>query len=279
LGQSGNKERKSVGSKYDELRTQMAFIEQPIQEIDFKHYILPKGYNKPLFIADLHGLFHDRKAIDITLNYAIKEKCDCVIILGDFLDNYQHSFFSKSNIIAEQFWKERDWGIDMLKLLQDLFGFVVLKLGNHDGRREKAIEQLPPKFADLIELASYEDYLRFDKSSVKFVEPYNIVQVGKLNCIHGDEIYGGGGIHVAYNRLNKAFDNIISAHSHIISQTPPRATISGEVFGSWTIGCLCNLHPRYNPINQWRHGFAIVEVEDDGMFIVNNRHIIDGRIF
>jgi predicted phosphodiesterase len=275
------KTRGNSGSyeKSEELLKQWAFIAEPIQEIDFEPYVLPKGYNKPLFIADLHGILHDRQAVEVAINHGIKEKCDCVVILGDFLDNYQWSTFPKSTLIAERFWEEREWGIDILQLLQNIFGLVICKLGNHDGRREKAIEQLPAKFSDLIELSSYSDYLRFDGSNVQFVQPHNIVKVGKLNCIHGDEIYGGGGVHVAYNRLNKAFDNILSAHSHIISQTPPRATISGEVFGSWTIGCLCNLHPKYNPINQWRHGFAIVDVEDDGMFIVHNLHIINGRIF
>lgn len=264
--------------KSEWLLEQWAFISEPIHELNYKPFVVPKAYNHALITADWHGLFYDRKAVDAAINYGLKKKCNCCIIDGDFLDCYQFSKFDKSNRIAERFWEEREWGIDILKLLQDCFGYVIYKQGNHELRREKCIEQLPAKFSDLIELSKYEDYLRFDGSNVQFVEDYNIVQFGKLNIYHGHEMQGGGGIHVAYNRLNKVFDHSLSAHSHV-KQESSKTTITGEVFGSWTLGCLCNLHPRYNPINNWCHGVADVEIEDDGMFLVENKRIIDGRIF
>ena len=98
-----------------------------------------------------------------------------------------------------------------------------------------------------------------------------------MNIIHGHEYQGGGGIHVAYNRMNKAMDNVISGHSHV-TQNSVKKSLSGKFYGSWTVGCLCSLSPRYAPKNNWNHGFVIVERDADGEFVVDNRMIIDGKI-
>jgi poly(A) polymerase Pap1 len=73
----------------------------------------------------------------------------------------------------------------------------------------------------------------------------------------------------------KTFTNVISAHSHV-SKSDIFKDLEGEIRGSWAVGCLCNLSPAYNPINQWQHGFAVVDIDTDGDFEINNR-IIDGR--
>jgi hypothetical protein len=165
----------------------------------------------------------------------------------------------------------------MLQLLQDTFGYVVLKKGNHDIRRERHIERISKDMPELMDLARYDDYLFYEGSNVQFVEDYNHIIYGKLNGMHGHEYYGGG-IHIAYNRLHKTFDNIISAHSHV-SNSVVIKTINNEMFGSWTIGCMCSLTPRYAPKNNWHHGFAIISKEANGEFEVNNKRIIKNKIF
>lgn len=88
----------------------------------------------------------------------------------------------------------------------------------------------------------------------------------------------GGGIHVAYNRLNKTFDNTLSAHSHK-SQGVIKQTINREVFGSWAVGCLCNLTPRYCAKNDWTNGFAIIRRDNSGDFEVENKVIFGEKLF
>ena len=48
---------------------------------------------------------------------------------------------------------------------------------------------------------------------------------------------------------------------------------------TWSTGCLCDLHPDYRPLNNWNHGFAIVEVAKDGTFQVQNKTVINGTIY
>jgi len=264
--------------KYTDLEEGLILINKPVIELDYTPYIVPPAYNKTLIIADLHGLFCDMQSLEIAINYGIKHNCDSFIIDGDFLDFYQFSKFDKSNRIVEQFYEEQEWGVELLQLLQRIFGFGILKEGNHDARRQLYIERLPLVYEEIKLLGGYSDYLNYSGSNIQFIKDYNVINYGKLNIIHGHEFQGGGGIHVAYNRLNKAFDNIISAHSHV-KQEAVRVGIDGEVYGSWTLGCLCNLHPRYNINSNWTHGFATVAKDESGFFEIQNKLIINKKIY
>ena len=208
----------------------------------------------------------------MAVNYGIKRNCDSVVILGDFMDFYGFSKFSKSRLTLEQFETERELGQDMLQLLQNTFGYVVLKQGNHDIRREQFIMQEAIRIPEMRELTTYQDYLFFDGSNVQIVEAHRHITYGKLNGIHGHEYFGGGGLHIAHNRLIKTFDNTISAHSHR-PESKILPNINGERFGSWTLGCMCQLNTAYAPKNNWSHGCAVTEKDRNGMFEVDNKLI------
>ena len=261
----------------DYLREQWNFLEQPVREIVDTSFIVPKQYTKALVINDIHSRFYDREATRIAIESGIKENCNVCIINGDLLDFYQYSKFDKNPNILPYFLSERDWAIDFLEILQNVFGKVIFKKGNHDIRRELHIRKKLYDVPEMEGLIDLDDYLNFNGSTVDVLEDTQIIEFGKLNIMHGHEYYGNG-MHIAYNRLNKTFDNTLSAHSHV-SQQSMRRTIRGEMIGSWAVGCLCNLHPRYCPKNNWVNGFAIVEREGNGDFLVQNRQIVDGKIF
>jgi hypothetical protein len=89
LNQTGNNKVRKDKAEY--LREQWAFIAEPIAELNYRPFIVPKAYNHALITADWHGLFYDRKAVDAAINYGLKRNCNCCIIDGDFLDCYQFS--------------------------------------------------------------------------------------------------------------------------------------------------------------------------------------------
>ena len=267
----------SKKAKNQELADAFHLLAEPIKEIDPTPYDIPLGYKKLLVIADIHSRFYDKRALYKAIEDGLKSNCQGVLINGDFMDFYQYSKFDKNPNIVADFASEQDWGVDLLSLLQSLFGVVYLKLGNHDLRRELMIQRLSATMPELQGYTSYQDYLFYEGSNVQFIEDYKHVTFGKLNIMHGHE-YPSNGIHIAYNRLNKTFDNVLSAHSHR-GQSIIRQTINREVYGSWTIGCLCNLSPRYAPKNDWVHGYAIIERDNEGLFEVQNKIIRDEKLF
>lgn len=262
----------------DYLARQFALIPEQIREVETTEpFIVPTSIKKSLLIADIHGRFYNKSALELAINYGIKHKCDSVIIAGDFMDFYSDSKFDKNPSVSIVF-EEQEWGQEILQLLQNIFGYVVLKQGNHDIRRERHIARLSGTMPELMGMAKYSDYLFFDGCHVNFVEDHRRIEFGKLNIIHGHEYFGSGGVHVAHNRFNKSLDNIMSAHSHV-PQSMIKPNIKGDLFGSWTLACLCDLHPVYSPLNNWSNGFAIVEKESSGDFNVDNRVIMGSKTF
>ena len=262
----------------EQLTRDFALLEQPIVECEIKPYVVGTQYKKALIINDIHSRFYDRKATEVAINNAAKNGCTIVIINGDLLDFYQFSRFDKNPNIMRYFYSEREWVQDFLLLLQNTFGKVVYKKGNHDIRRELLQQRKAADIPEIQGLENIADYVFFDNSTVDVVEDYNVVEFGRLNIIHGHEYQGGGGIHVAYNRMNKAMDNVISGHSHV-TQNSVKKSLSGKFYGSWTVGCLCSLSPRYCVQNNWNNGFAIIERDENGNFEVQNKMIVGGKIF
>jgi hypothetical protein len=265
-------------NKYADLRIKFALMQNSIIELpNATPFIIPPEANNTLWIADTHGRFCDMGALEIAIGYGIKKGANSVVILGDLLDCYNDSKFDKDPSVSKMY-EEAEWGQDVLQLLQETFGYVVYKYGNHDLRHQLHINRILQTKPELMNgIATLQDLVHFDGSTVNFVEDYNHVIYGKLNGFHGHE-YQGGGINVARNRMFKTFDNSISAHSHT-SQQFPITDINGNLFMSTTIGCLCNLHPRYNPKNQNNWGFAHSYRDADGTFELNNKQIWNNKIF
>jgi hypothetical protein len=52
-----------------------------------------------------------------------------------------------------------------------------------------------------------------------------------------------------------------------------------NIVACWTVGCLCELHPEYRPMNNWNNGFAIIEQLGEGEFLVDNKRVINGKVY
>ena len=104
--------------------------------------------------------------------------------------------------------------------------------------------------------------------------------VDKLTIIHGHEFGKGGGLWLAntarYVRL-KANGCVMVGHWHK-SSSDSAVTIDGQMHTVWSTGCLCDLTPDYARINQWNHGFAVVEWSEKGGFGVQNYRIRNGKV-
>ena len=85
-----------------------------------------------LVLSDIHIPFHDKKALNIALQYA--KECDTILLNGDIIDfhglsrfikNPEKSFINREILIAKEF----------LELLRANFkGEILYKIGNHEDR-------------------------------------------------------------------------------------------------------------------------------------------------
>jgi len=272
---------------------------------DFSPFVL-KGKRIGI-ISDIHIPYHRLGDLRLALQEFKKVKVDTIVLNGDIIDCFNLSRYEK-----EPNKRDHNSEVKMLTVFFDdlikMFPNVelVYKLGNHEERYEKFLTAKSPEFLGmhvmnwkhLINLR-FEDCSTCDGTGIhKNVECPNcekgtvanqvsrgihlvkgkrIIKAGRLNIIHGHEFYGvSSPVNPARGFYLKAKTNVIGGHLHQTSEHV-ESDINGKISGSWSIGCLCDLHPDYSPLNKWNLGFAWVGVDGDD-FEVNNHKIINGKI-
>lgn len=273
----------SGGSKYQSARNANSLIadtfgklipEKP--ECPQEPFYIPKGITKILILNDVHIPYHDQTALTAAIQYGVEHECGAVLLNGDIADMYQLSRYMKSPI-KSNFKREREMVIEFLKSLQETFNHVYYKQGNHENRYEHYLMTNAPAIFDE-DTSTLEDLFMFEGSRVKYIDEAQLVAFGKLAIIHGHELRGGGTVNIARNKMLKSYSNLAFGHHHTVGESTVK-DIYGDEMASWSIGCLCNLKPRYMPFNQWFHGFATVELIDkEGHFRFINKKIMKGVV-
>ncbi len=245
---------------------------------DFGAYHV-KGVKRALLLYDVHAPFHDQDALELAVQHGIDSGCDCVILVGDFMDFYACSFWEKDPR-KRDFAGELQTGREMLKSLRDAFPGkqIIYKLGNHEERYERWMIAKAP------ELLGVEDFqikklLRLEELNIRVMDYRAPIRLGKLNVIHGHEFGKSmtNPVNPARGLFLKGKSNSICGHYHQ-SSSHNEKTIEQRIIGSWSSGCLCDMHPDYAPMNNWNLGFIEVELDGDD-FTVHNYKILNGKIY
>jgi hypothetical protein len=120
-----------------------------------------------------------------------------------------------------------------------------------------------------------ETILGLEYRDIEFLDYLQLVMAGKLPILHGHEVPN---ISRTVNPARGLFQHTktwaMCSHCHTTSQHPAK-DIYGTLLTTWSTGCLCDLSPDYNPFgNNWNWGFALVNVEKNGDFEVENKRIL-----
>jgi predicted phosphodiesterase len=239
-------------------------------EIDIPEMALPKRYRRIAVISDVHLPYHDRNALVTALREIKYIGVDAIYINGDLLDAYQLSRHEK-NKLNRSFKYEVDMGRLFFEELRSQFPEVDIyyKIGNHDVRFDKYIMDNAEQLNGLI---TFEDILKLRDHRVKLVGSYTKVIAGKLNILHGHELPVKGAMNHARAVMNKVSSNVLMGHFHRSDRSYMR-DLEGDVHAVFGTGCLCKLNPKYMSINNWNHGWALVELDKNGNFVVESKDI------
>ena len=246
---------------------------------EYTPYKLSDRAQKVLMISDVHVPHHDMQALTAVIKRGKEIKPDTLLINGDFMDCHMLSRFEKDPGAR----KFKDEIIMVRQLLDKLCNEispdrVVYKQGNHEERYDKYMAQRAPELLEI-------DHYRFDNvlclpdMDIDWVDEKRVIHAGKLSIVHGHEYVKAvlSPVNPARSYYMKAKAPIVVGHHHQTSEhTEP--TIKDEIITAWSMGCLCDLHPRYMPLNRWNHGFAELELSKNGDFHLQNRRIHDGKI-
>lgn len=248
---------------------------------NFAPVTLPtKKGDRWLILSDIHLPYHDEAAIKHAVKFAADWGVNGVILNGDTLDCYQLSSFSRDPR-ARDFAGELDLAREFLDLLAEQFpkAKIYWKDGNHEERFQRYLLTKAPELLN-IEWVGLKKFLELEERGVEYIDNKRIIRLGKLTVIHGHEYSTPriGPANPARWLFTKAKEISICGHYHQTSEHN-EPTISDKLIACWSTGCLCDLHPKYMPLNNWNHGFAVVEITDnDGGFRLHNKRILRGGI-
>jgi predicted phosphodiesterase len=234
--------------------------------------------DKVLVLSDIHVPYHDKPALTMALEEGIKQGVTAIILNGDFLDCYAISSYDRSPdmpSIREEF----ETGKEVLSVIREAFpdASIFWKEGNHEARWDKFLQRKAPELLGLPQF-SWAQLMDLGSYSIQWVPTHQYFVVGGLTIWHGHEFKGSGGVNPArWLSLRTGGMNSLCGHFHRHSVHGGKDA-AGQHHGAFSTGCLCDLRPVYSPINQWVHGFAIVERFDKSHYDVQNYKIIDGRM-
>lgn len=244
------------------------------------HFILPKSCNDILLISDLHIPYHDVEAVNIAIDYGVKNGVNTVFINGDLMDFHNASRFEKDPR-KRSIKFEFDTTKAFLVALRDAFpdAEIYWLKGNHCIRYEHFLMTKVHEIFD-DEYFHLEQRLRLNEQRIHLIDDKTLVKAGMLSITHGHHVMRGffSPVNSARGAWMKAKQSVIIGHVHKVSNHV-EVNLDGQTFGCWSTGSLCELRPDYSPlVSNYQHGFAHVIVDNDGTFAVKNMQIINGRI-
>jgi len=239
-----------------------------------------------LFLYDIHLPNHSEENIALALDYAqSRHEIDTVVLGGDFLDCAGISRWKKDPYGTMPLHEEIARGVAWLEALRTRFkkSEIVIMKGNHEDRLQSYLWNQAAEISKLKGL-KLQDQLELERLNIRWVDNLERVQrgegvysIGKLNILHGHELGICPNINPARQYFLRALDNVICGHVHKVDEHFA-TTIAGKTAGAWVCGPLCDMHPEYRPLNPWVAGFAIAHFDDDGLFSVKLKKIIEGRV-
>jgi predicted phosphodiesterase len=278
-GKSGVKLRKEVKDKslyMQEERPRNPWKLPESDETKYEPFIIKA--QKLAVLSDIHIPYHSLSALNSALDFIQSEKPDAILLNGDTIDFYGLSRFMKDprkRSVAHELQATRDF----LDILSQFGAKIYFKIGNHEERYENYLMRVAPELLGVREF-ELKHLLGLDARGIDLIADKRIIKANDLNIVHGHEFGQSifSPVNIARGLFLRGKVTAMQGHNHAVSEHT-ESNMNGEITTTWSLGCLCELNPAYLPINKWAHGFAIVDLSDNGKdFHVRNYRIHNGKI-
>lgn len=272
-----------------EYSTVMRHLDKGLPGDDIVNVELPPGISKNYtpfvidtpgmwgVISDIHIPCHDDETLRLFVAECKRRAVRGVILNGDILDSHEVSDHDKDPSMP-RYQHELELGRQFLAWMRQELpnARIIYKHGNHEERVNRYIFRRAPALEGLPGL-NVRSWLEMDKHGIEDLPGKRVIELGKLHVVHGHEYRGGGGVNPARWLFLRARSVAVCGHFHRTSEHHER-NIALKYEAAWSIGCACDLHPEYAPLNNWNHGFAFCEVANDGNFAFENRRVFGGKV-
>ena len=238
-------------------------------------------YNGPLtalVCGDIHAPFYNRPAIIAAIERAKKAGVDFILLNGDTLDCHAISRW-ETDPRKRNFAGEVESVRSVLTTFRAEFpdAKIVFKMGNHEERYQSYMQVKCAEFLDVDDF-QFEKLLRFEENNIEMVTDRRPIRLGQLNVLHGHEyrFSMSNPVNPSRGMFLRGCAHALVSHFHQTSQHSQN-TLEDDSISCWSTGALCDMHPNYMPLNKWNLGAAIVGINADGGFEVDNFRIVKGK--
>ena len=230
-----------------------------------------------LVLSDIHIPYHNIEALTCAFDFAKNEKPDAILLNGDTLDFFGLSRFAKDPK-GRSFAHELKTFKEFMDIIKKTFDAkIYFKIGNHE---ERYFHFLWMKAHEIVGVEEFEleNIIKSRAEGIEIIKDKRIMKAGDLNIVHGHEFGGSvfSPVNIARGLFLRGKVSAMQGHNHQTSEHS-ESNMNGEITTTWSLGCLCELHPAYLPINKWNHGFALVDIDGQN-FEVRNKRIHKGKI-
>jgi len=279
-GKNGTAARARVGNvlKIEEPRPYNPYSLPASDETIYQPYAIT-GHKRVGILSDIHVPYHNIPALTAAIEYLKKQKIDGLLLNGDTIDCHRLSRFTKDP-------KKRNFKLelDTFKALFDVFEKqlkckIYFKLGNHEIRYQHFLYEKASELAGIEEF-EFENIIKARARGIEAIGDKTVMKLNGLNGIHGHEYIGGisAPVNVARGLYLRGKVSAFQGHNHATSEHS-ETDMNGKITTTWSIGCLSELHPDYMPLNKWNHGFAMVDLSDNGEdYEFQNKRIYKGKV-
>lgn len=233
-----------------------------------------KGDYKILVLPDIHVPYQNKVALEAAMRLGEEFQPDEVVQLGDLLDCYTLSKYSRSSNRHGNIADEIEEAHDLLDEIKTRTGAkrATFIEGNHEARIRKYVLEKCPELANLNALR-VDHMLRLADIGWDFIPEHKFYQVNNVFFTHGEY----ANMHSAKKHIDEYRVTVIHGHTHRITSRYHRGldkTICGYEMGflaSFDVGA--EFVKRAN----WQHGVGTVVMNGDDHWI-NCHHIQKGKV-
>ena len=209
-----------------------------------------------MFVSDIHCPYQDNSALEAMYHFMDWWKPSEVIILGDLVDFYAVSRFSREPERVLKLQEELDEGVLILEKIRNHSPKAKMTFikGNHEARLKRYLWSHAQEL-DCLRALKLESLLQFDRFNIKY-EDRGIMHYKDIIVKHGNIVRKFAG-YTAKGEFEKNGMSGVSGHTHRLAQYRHTNELDSFI---WTeSGCLCQLDADYleGCIPNWQVGFSI----------------------
>jgi predicted phosphodiesterase len=238
------------------------------------------GTTQPdIVVSDQHFPFENKVCIKLSRQFTRDIQPGRLHLLGDILDNYSISRFSRDPTRKIRLQGEIDSAAQYLEDCRDDApdADLIYSEGNHENRLTRYLHSEAKELADLraLELPSL---LGLKALNIRYQPASKPYKIGHLLFTHGDIVRKHSGMS-ACAHLEKYGCSVIHGHTHRMGSY--FRTTRASIHGGFENGCLC-APPTYMSEPNWQRGFSVIHWDGpkfhvEQVPIIRNKYVYQGR--